>query len=143
MPKCFAISSKTLFNPKNNPGRRMDVGYAQALHVMVDGGKEDPHKIVEELFRSEALYRTWMQELRKLKTLEEIENHITIAFTGSKIHRNAQENFSPEIRAGVRALAIALCEKQAKAIEESIVTELARIQNLRQIAAEATVNPLS
>lgn len=140
MARFTTINAATLFNPRNNSSRRMDAGFAFALQTLTSGGGENPHNTAKGLFKSDYFFRRWCLALRKLTNLQDVEDHISLVLTGSKIMRppyraSLTTDYSPEVRAGIRKMAIALCEAEAGIAESEIADQLAHIQTLRQLAA--------
>lgn len=119
----------------------MDAGFGMTLATLISGGGDEPRDMVKSLFKYQSEYTNWCSSLRKKTTLEDVEDHISQAFTGSKIYKQKskarfQAEYTPEVRAGIRKMAISLCESEAKINENEILQQLQNIQKLREIAGE-------
>lgn len=142
MPRWAAIKSSELFDRGNNPGLRLDASYGIALGNMMDG-VDDPNPLgtVEGFFKNRAAFESWLRGLRKLETVEEVENHIGKAFTGRGLYgRNPERGggkaavFSPKVRSGISVMARKICRQESEALESSIAEDLAKIARLKRLA---------
>ena len=135
--KVFTISSKDLLDKRNNPVGRMDVGFAAVVAGAI--GKEGDTLSACDTMRSIkkecTQWKSWERELRTLKSINDVEDHIATALGGRESvgsHR-AYDQFSPVMQDGISRLARKLCEEEAAIIKAGIEAELTSIENMEKL----------
>lgn len=145
MAQIAIISSRDLFDKRNNPSGRIDAGFGIALGTILENKPVDnARETLQGIWKNETLFKLWIRLVRKQTTLKGVENLIAMALLGKSIDERQDpktweegsqtESFSPTMQDAIRQMAKSLCEQEANLIESEIAGDLARIATLKEVA---------
>lgn len=138
--KAATVSSRDLFNPKLNPGRRMDAHFGIWLAGVLSA-KQNAEKLVagmEQFFKNRSSFLEWRKRVRSCETIEAVEDAIADAILKYDVHGYSKKSYrdvlDPRVLAGVTAMAKILCAQQSLEIRAEIQESVEAAERLSAMA---------
>ena len=131
------ISSKQLFDRRNNPGQIISAGFGIFLATILERNIEKTKAAFRHLAKNEYNYRQFLSAVRQCTKLKDVEDKIRHIL----LFRDPRDKMSPEMEEAIHSLAISLCRDQSEAIYQEIENQLQQIKTLSEIAEDEPPEP--
>ena len=140
--KLATIRSKDLFDPKLNPTSRMDGHFMSWLSDILYA-KKGAGVSMDGFFLSNSAYRSWLLEVRKANTFEQVEDLVARVIVKYDAHGYSKLTFrealDPRIVSAVTDTARLTCIQQAELIQKEIQESVSAAARLTAMATPAPI----